>query len=158
QRSEIRFVLPVHLFGHSLDLDRLAALASRGVTVVEDCAQAIAAQWDDRFVGTIGRAAGLSFYPTKNRGALGDGGALLPSDGEVAQKGTVLRNYGQSQKYHHELAGLNSRLDELQAAILGSLLDRLPGWTERRRTIAARYCAGLENHRIRIPQVPGRSR
>ena len=146
---EIRYFVPVHLYGHSLDLDRLEALRDRfGLKIVEDCAQSIGARWrgrvSTRATGTVGQVAATSFYPTKNLGAFGDGGAILTSDPELAQGARQLRDYGQSAKYRHEFVGYNSRLDELQAALLGRvLLPRLAGWIERRREIARKYIAGL---------------
>jgi dTDP-3-amino-3,4,6-trideoxy-alpha-D-glucose transaminase len=155
ERHEVRFLLPVHLYGHTIDLDRLRELVRDGrATIIEDCAQAIGARWKEQPVGSAGQAAGLSFYPTKNLGALGDGGALLTGDGAVARDAATLRNYGQSSKYKHELAGLNSRLDELQAAILSGSLERLPAWTERRRAIAAQYRAALRSRCVTVPRSP----
>jgi dTDP-3-amino-3,4,6-trideoxy-alpha-D-glucose transaminase len=147
----IRFFLPVHLYGNPLDLEKLAALkADFGLSVVEDCAQAIGARFGGRAVGTIGQAAGTSFYPTKNLGALGDGGALLTNDDEVARCARMLRNYGQSSRYAHDERGLNSRLDEMQAAILlDALLPNLQSWTRKRCGIASRYLEGISNPVLR---------
>ncbi len=143
----IRFFLPVHLYGHSLDLEDLGNLRDEfELQVVEDCAQAIGARHAERPVGTIGQASGTSFYPTNNLGAMGDGGALMTNDSDVASRAKMLRNYGQSSVYSHDEAGLNSRFDELQAAIVrDALLPNLQQWTERRRSIAARYRAELQN-------------
>jgi dTDP-3-amino-3,4,6-trideoxy-alpha-D-glucose transaminase len=142
----IRAVVPVHLYGHPLDPAALTALAERhGVVVVEDCAQSAGAQRDGRPTGTAGVVAATSFYPTKNLGALGDGGALLTDDPRIAEQARTLRNYGQAERYRHVELGLNSRLDEAQAAILRSaMLPRLDGWLARRAEISARYAAALE--------------
>jgi dTDP-4-amino-4,6-dideoxygalactose transaminase len=148
----IRFLLPVHLYGQSLDLDRLAELRDRfGVTIVEDCAQSIGAAWNGRATGTVGRLAATSFYPTKNLGAMGDGGALLTSDPELASRARRLRDYGQSAKYRHDEIGWNSRLDELHAAILtAAVLPRLPAWTSRRQEVATAYSAGIHHPGVRL--------
>ena len=147
----IRFLLPVHLYGNPLDLETLAALkADFGLFVVEDCAQAIGARHRSRLVGTVGQVAATSFYPTKNLGALGDGGALLTDDNGIARRARMLRNYGQSSLYQHDEHGLNSRLDELHAAILfDALLPNLQGWTQRRRAVANRYRAEISNPALR---------
>ena len=148
----IRFLLPVHLYGHPLDLENLAALKrDLDLVVVEDCAQAIGARHSGRVVGSVGQAAGTSFYPTKNCGALGDGGALLTNDAQVATRAKSLRNYGQSSLYLHDEQGLNSRLDELQAAILReAIVPNLPHWTDIRREFAHQYRAAIKNPRIRM--------
>jgi dTDP-4-amino-4,6-dideoxygalactose transaminase len=152
----IRAIVPVHLFGHAQDLDALDALASRhGVIVIEDCAQAIGARSRGRAVGTAGVAGATSFYPTKNLGALGDGGAVLTEDAGIAATARVLRDYGQSGKYVHDRLGLNSRLDELQAAILrDALLPDLAAASERRVAIADRYRAEIATPALTIPPLP----
>ena len=157
--KSIRALLPVHLFGHSLDLVRLAALAERsGVAVIEDAAQAIGAGFRGRPVGSVGRLTATSFYPTKNLGALGDGGAVFTADPALAARCRTLRDYGQSKKYVHDALGLNSRLDELHAGILRTVfLPRLAAWTARRCEIAASYCAQLQNPRVRVPGAPAGS-
>jgi dTDP-3-amino-3,4,6-trideoxy-alpha-D-glucose transaminase len=154
--SSLRCLLPVHLYGHPLDLDALESLARElELTVVEDCAQSIGASWRDRRTGSVGQAAATSFYPTKNLGALGDGGALLTSSAEVAGRARALRHYGQSATYAHDLLGLNSRLDEIHAAILADVfLPRLETWTRRRRQVAARYRAEIAHAQIEIPPLP----
>jgi len=150
RRPEIRFLLPVHLYGNSLDLSALRALRTEfDLRVVEDCAQAVLASWSGTRAGSVGQLAATSFYPTKNLGAMGDGGAILTDDGEYDRLARVLRDYGQSAKYRHDEIGYNSRLDELQAAILHrAYLPALPRWTARRREIAARYRAGICNQRV----------
>lgn len=160
ERPEIRFFVPVHLYGHSLDLDHLRHLKeTTGVAVVEDCAQSVLASWRGNAVtGTVGDMAATSFYPTKNLGALGDGGAILTSQEDLASRSRVLRDYGQASKYTHSVPGFNSRLDELQAAILHRAhLPRLRAWTEARRGIAAAYLAGIDNPHLRVPGAPAGS-
>ena len=143
-----RALLPVHLYGHPAEMDPLLALArERGLVLVEDACQAHGARYRGRPVGTLAGEQGLgalSFYPTKNLGALGDGGAILVNDGATAALLRQLRNGGQRDRYRHESEGFNSRLDELQAALLRVGLRHLPAWTERRRAIAAAYDRGLE--------------
>ncbi len=153
RRGDVRGLLPVHLCGHVVDLDRLEDLAQRhGVLLLEDCAQSIGATWKGRSTGSAGAVAATSFYPTKNLGAMGDGGALLCRDPEHAARARRLRSYGEGARYDHVEIGLNSRLDELQAAILGDvMLPRLASWTGRRAAIAERYCSSIPSRRIEIP-------
>jgi dTDP-3-amino-3,4,6-trideoxy-alpha-D-glucose transaminase len=147
-----RAILPVHLYGQPADLGALARIANRhNLAIVEDAAQAHLATWRGRPAGTIGVAGAFSFYPTKNLGALGDGGAVVTSDAALAARIRRLRNGGQTSRYHHEEPGANSRLDELQAAILRARLPFLESWTERRRTIARRYTAGLAAPGLTVP-------
>jgi dTDP-3-amino-3,4,6-trideoxy-alpha-D-glucose transaminase len=137
-------IMPVHLYGQPADMSAILAIATRhGLAVVEDACQAHLATCEGRPVGSMGAAGALSFYPTKNLGALGDAGAVLTNDRALADRIRRLRNGGQSSRYHHDEFGVNSRLDEMQAAILRVRLERLPAWTARRRVIAARYRAGL---------------
>jgi dTDP-4-amino-4,6-dideoxygalactose transaminase len=146
-------VLPVHLYGQAADLGPLEAIAAKhGLALVEDAAQAQLATADGRPVGTIGIAAATSFYPTKNLGALGDGGAVLTRDAQLAARIKRLRNGGQTTRYHHEEPGANSRLDEMQAAILRARLPFLAGWTTRRRAIARQYREGLAGAVLRVPR------
>lgn len=142
----IGVILPVHLYGHPLDPGGLERLArEHDLIVIEDCAQAAGASRDGRSTGLAGLAAAVSLYPTKNLGAMGDGGVLLTADEEVAGRARMLRDYGQASRYEHAEPGLNSRLDELHAAILRTaLLPRLDAWLARRREIAARYTAALD--------------
>lgn len=149
----IRFLVPVHLYGFCLDLDRVRGLReSYALSVVEDCAQSIGAMWRKIPVGTLSQVAATSFYPTKNLGAYGDGGALLTDDEGLAAAARVLRDYGQTAKYRHEEMGYNSRLDEVQAALLNrAALPRLDGWTQRRREIAAEYRALITNPKLQLP-------
>ncbi len=147
----IRAVIPVHLYGHPIDPDGIEALASQhGVVVVEDCAQSAGAERLGRPTAMAGIAAGTSLYPTKNLGAMGDGGVLLTEDEAIASRARRLRDYGQASRYEHVEVGLNSRLDELHAAILRSaLLPRLSDWIERRREIAVRYTDALGDCSLR---------
>jgi len=158
QRTDIHFMVPVHLYGHALDLMELARLRDEfGCLIVEDCAQSILASRDGMLAGTIGQIAATSFYPTKNLGAMGDGGAILTNDTGYEAGARALRDYGQSRKYQHDFIGYNSRLDELQAAIMRrAYLPKLAGWTERRRRIATRYLEGLDNPAI-APVKPSRT-
>jgi dTDP-4-amino-4,6-dideoxygalactose transaminase len=135
----------VHLYGHPLDPEGLSRLArEHGVVIVEDCAQSVGAVREGRPTGTVGIAAAVSLYPTKNLGAMGDAGVILTADAELARKARSLRDYGQTARYEHAEIGLNSRLDELHAAVLRSaLLPRLDGWLRRRAEIADRYSRGL---------------
>jgi dTDP-4-amino-4,6-dideoxygalactose transaminase len=155
----IRAVMPVHLYGHSLDPVRLKRLANElEVTIVEDCAQSLGAERDGYATGTVGAVAGTSLYPTKNLGALGDGGVVLTADENIASRAQRLRDYGQGARYEHVELGLNSRLDELHAAILRSAhLPRLDGWISRRREIAAQYLDALGGSGLR-PLEPGGGR
>jgi dTDP-3-amino-3,4,6-trideoxy-alpha-D-glucose transaminase len=151
-----RFFVPVHLFGHSMNLNALEAFTrEHNLVLVEDCAQSIGAKSDGRLAGTVGAAAATSFYPTKNLGAFGDGGALLTNDSTLADRVRCLRDYGQTDKYVHDLAGINSRLDELQAALMRSVqLPLLAEQTERRRTLAATFLKNIKNPRLSLPQAP----
>ena len=139
-----RAILPVHLYGQPADLAAIERVAARHhLAIVEDCCQAHLAASDGRPVGTIGVAGAFSFYPTKNLGALGDGGAVVTNDRALADRIKRLRNGGQTDRYHHLEPGINSRLDDMQAAVLRARLPRLQGWTARRRAIAARYRSRL---------------
>ncbi len=147
-----RAILPVHLYGQAADLTALAALAARHqLALVEDCCQAHLATGDGRPVGTVGVAGAFSFYPTKNLGALGDGGAIVTNDAALAARVKTLRNGGQSSRYQHQLPGINSRLDEIQAAILRARLPFLRSWTDARRRHAARYRAALAGSPVAVP-------
>jgi dTDP-3-amino-3,4,6-trideoxy-alpha-D-glucose transaminase len=157
--QRIPYLLPVHLYGHAVDVGWLRRLTERhGITVIEDCAQAVLATSDGVPVGGAGPVAATSFYPTKNLGCLGDGGAVLLEAATAAERARTWRDYGQSEKYQHTEIGLNSRLDEIQAAILVSvLIPALEAETARRRSLAARYQAGLRNPGLRVPPVAGHS-
>jgi dTDP-4-amino-4,6-dideoxygalactose transaminase len=146
-----RAIVPVHLYGQAADMDALGEIAVRhGLAIVEDCAQAHLATAAGRPVGTIGIAGAFSFYPTKNLGALGDAGAVVTNDAALAARLKRLRNGGQTDRYRHVEAGVNSRLDEIQAAILRARLPLLPGWTVRRRQLAARYRSALSGAPVEV--------
>jgi dTDP-4-amino-4,6-dideoxygalactose transaminase len=131
--------------------------ARRGVPVLEDAAQAHGATYRGRPAGSIGRVAAFSFYPSKNLGAYGDAGAITTDDGEIAQRLMRLRNYGERERYHHSELGFNSRLDEIQAAVLRAKLPHLDGWNAARRRLATRYESALAGLPIRwILEAPGR--
>lgn len=135
-----RAIMPVHLFGHMSDMDSIMEIAARrNLFVLEDAAQAHGAEYKGRRAGTIGHAAGFSFYPTKNLGGLGDGGAVMTNDDRIAEGVRSLRNYGSSKKYHHDELGFNSRLDEMQAAVLRVKLRLLKSENDRRRGAAEVY-------------------
>src|SRR6267143_2558419 len=147
-----RAILPVHLYGQAAEMASIEALAFRhNLAVVEDCCQAHLATSGGRPVGTIGVAGAFSFYPTKNLGALGDGGAVVTNDRALAERIRRLRNGGQTDRYHHLEAGANSRLDDLQAAILRARLPRLRAWTDTRRRLAGAYRVALAGAPIAVP-------
>jgi dTDP-4-amino-4,6-dideoxygalactose transaminase len=154
---DIKAVIPVHLYGQPADLPAIQALARRhGARLIEDCAQAHGARLDGRTLGTWGDVACFSLYPTKNLGALGDGGVIATADAALAADLKALRQYGWREHYISDLAGMNSRLDELQAAILRVKLTALGRWNARRRAIAGAYDAGLAGSGLVLPQVrPG---
>ncbi|RZJ89081.1 MAG: DegT/DnrJ/EryC1/StrS family aminotransferase, partial [Hymenobacter sp.] len=138
--SRTRCILPVHLYGQPCRMPEIMTFAQQhGLWVVEDNAQAHGAQLNEQLTGSFGVASATSFYPTKNLGALGDAGAITTSDASLAQRLQLFRNYGSAQKNQHEFIGYNSRLDELQAALLRVKLSHLPAWTQQRRQLAAWY-------------------
>lgn len=139
-----RAVIPVHLYGQCVPMDSLSDLArEKRICLVEDCAQAHGATWGDKLAGTWGDYGAFSFYPTKNLGAYGDGGAVVTWDPKRADSLRRLRNYGQVDRYRHASKGWNSRLDEIQAAVLRVKLPRLDSWNAKRRALAARYRGNL---------------
>jgi dTDP-3-amino-3,4,6-trideoxy-alpha-D-glucose transaminase len=147
-----RAIMPVHLYGQPADMVAIAAIADRhGLVVIEDCCQAHLATCAGRPVGSFGAAAAYSFYPTKNLGALGDGGAITVNDAALADRLRRLRNGGQTERYRHVEFGVNTRLDEMQAAILSARLTRLPAWTAERRALAAEYRRQLAGAPIVVP-------
>jgi dTDP-3-amino-3,4,6-trideoxy-alpha-D-glucose transaminase len=152
-----RAIVPVHLYGHPADMDGLrAAIGARNIKILEDAAQAHGARYKGRRCGGLGDAAAFSFYPTKNLGALGDGGGLVTSDPKLADRARMLANYGSREKYRHELVGRNSRLDPLQAAVLSLKLGYLDAWNARRSQLALRYFQGLADiHGLDLPGVRG---
>lgn len=142
--SSTKAIMPVHLYGHPADMDAIVTLGrERGIPVIEDAAQAQGARYRGRRAGALGDAAGFSFYPGKNLGAMGDAGAVTTNDDGLAERVRMLRNYGSKVKYHHDVPGMNSRLDSIQAAALRVKLRHLDEWNERRRSLAARYIDGL---------------
>lgn len=152
-RSKV--ILPVHLYGQPADLDPILAIARKhGLRVLEDAAQAHGARYKGRRIGAHGDAVAWSFYPGKNLGALGDGGALTTNDTVLADRVRVLRNYGSRVKYINEIKGYNSRLDPIQAAVLRAKLPFLDTWTDRRRTVAQAYAEGLRDSGLTLPHVP----
>jgi len=156
----VKAVVVTHLYGLGApDIGAIAALcAQHGVPLFEDCAQAHGAIVDGKRVGTFGAASSFSFYPTKNLGALGDGGAVVTSDSDIAQRMRALRQYGWSDKYTVQVAGArNSRLDEMQAAILSAFLPDLDASNARRLAIAERYSAGLKHPDVQVPNASGTS-
>ena len=153
--ARTKVILPVHLYGQPVDLDPILQLARKhGLRVLEDGAQAHGARYKGRRLGGHGDAVAWSFYPGKNLGALGDGGAVTTNDAELAERIRVLRNYGSRVKYVNEVRGFNSRLDPLQAAVLRVKLAHLDDWNARRKVIAAQYLAGLADCGLVLPQVP----
>jgi len=147
-----RAIIPVHLYGQSADMDPIRELASRrGVLVLEDAAQAAGARYRGKRVGSLADAAAFSFYPGKNFGAFGDAAAVVTNDARLAERLRALRNYGSHVKYRNEVLGWNSRLDELQAALLGPRLAVLAEWNERRSRIARRYHEGLAGTSLTLP-------
>ncbi len=147
--SSTRAIMPVHLFGQSADMVALADVAGE-IPLIEDAAQAIGAKYQDRRAGALGAVGCFSFYPTKNLGALGDGGMLTTDDAALAAKLRQLRDHGQHPRYHHAMVGVNSRIDTLQAAVLNVKLAHLDGWAAGRQANAARYQS--EFARLRIEQ------
>ena len=138
--SKTRAIIPVHLYGQSCEMEQLHHLAStHNLLEIEDCAQSTGSKYKYSQTGSLGIASAFSFYPTKNLGAAGDGGAIVTNDKDIYEKFLQLRNYGQSKRYYHDSQGINSRLDEIQAAFLRAKLPHLDGWNERRRQIAATY-------------------
>jgi dTDP-4-amino-4,6-dideoxygalactose transaminase len=147
-------IMAVHLYGQCADMDPICAIAKKhGLKVVEDAAQAHAATYRGRKTGSLGDAAGFSFYPGKNLGALGDGGAVTTSDDALAEAIRALRNYGSQEKYHNIYKGMNSRLDEIQAAILRVKLKTLDADTEKRSVIANTYLEQLATSNLQLPSV-----
>jgi dTDP-4-amino-4,6-dideoxygalactose transaminase len=150
-----RVILPVHLYGQPADMDRIGAIADRhGLAVLDDCAQAHGATYKGRKIGSLAHISAWSFYPGKNLGAMGDGGGVTTADAALDSMVRMLRNYGSRRKYHNEVKGLNSRLDEIQAAVLAAKLPQLEAAIEQRRRLAARYLERLEGLPLVLPKVP----
>lgn len=153
--DKTKAIIPVHLYGQACDMDPIMAIAKKhSLKVVEDCAQAHGATYKGQKIGTFGDAAGFSFYPGKNLGALGDAGAVVTNNKELADMVRALGNYGSDYKYHHIYKGHNSRLDELQAAFLSAKLPLLEQMNVERRKIAKRYLDEISNPKIILPFVP----
>jgi dTDP-4-amino-4,6-dideoxygalactose transaminase len=153
--SRTKAIIAVHLYGQTADMDPINDVANRhGLFVLEDSAQAHGATYRGRQAGTLGHASGWSFYPGKNLGAFGDAGAITTNDDDLAEKLRVLRNYGSRVKYVNEVQGINSRLDEIQAAILRVKLQKLNEWNNRRRQVAITYLEGLQDTGVGLPFVP----
>ena len=153
--SRTRALIPVHLYGQPADMDPLIAIAEQhGLEVLEDAAQVHGGRYKGRRAGSLGRAAAWSFYPSKNLGALGDAGAVTTSDARLAGRIQRLRNYGASAKYVNEETGFNSRLDEMQAAVLVTKLGVLDEWNDRRRRVAARYRQAFSATQLVLPDAP----
>jgi len=153
ERTELRVraIVPVHLYGRCADMDSICEIAQRrNLSIIEDCAQAHGASWNGRLAGTFGVMAAFSFYPTKNLGAIGDGGAILTNDEQLGERARLLREYGWKRRYVSELDGGNSRLDELQAAILRVKLSRLTSDNANRRRIAAIYRELITNPKVEV--------
>lgn len=146
-------ILAVHLYGQACNMTRIMEIAQKNhLYVIEDCAQAHGATWDGKKVGGFGDVGCFSFFPTKNLGAFGDGGAITTNSGEIAESIKKMRNYGSIVKYQHEIEGVNSRLDELQAALLSVKLKHLDELTAERIEIAKRYCAEIDNPLVQLPK------
>ena len=150
-------ILPVHLYGQSADMDAILALAKEhNLKVIEDACQAHGATYKGRACGTIGDVGCFSFYPGKNLGAYGDGGAVVTDNREIATKVQMLRNYGQTKKYYHDVIGWNSRLDTVQAAVLNAKLKHLNSWNDARRRHADSYRKKLQGLPLTVPvEMPG---
>lgn len=150
--SRTKAIIAVHLYGRPADMDEINDIAQRhNLKVIEDCAQAHGAMYKGRKVGSLGDAAGFSFYPGKNLGALGDGGAVVTNNKKLEEKVRAIANYGSDYKYHHIYKGTNSRLDELQASFLRVKLNCLDRWNEERIRIANRYLYEIQNPQISLP-------
>ena len=149
-----RAVMPVHLYGQAADMGCMMEIAARHhLAVLEDCAQSHGAHFGETMTGRFGAVGCFSFYPTKNLGAVGDAGAIVTDDAALAERIRMLRNYGSKEKYHNELCGVNSRLDEIQAALLRVKLRLLPELIAERRAIAAQYLAGMQSDHITLPAL-----
>ncbi|GAK51718.1 predicted pyridoxal phosphate-dependent enzyme apparently involved in regulation of cell [Candidatus Moduliflexus flocculans] len=147
-----RAIIPVHLYGQCTDMIPLLEIArAHKLLIIEDCAQAHGAMYHGRMAGTMGDAAAFSFYPSKNLGAFGDAGMVITNQEQIARNAKLLRNYGQEMRYIHRIKGYNSRIDELQAAVLHVKLPHLNAWNARRREIALQYHAAFESRGIRCP-------
>lgn len=154
---DTKAVVVVHLYGQCANMEEIVRIAKKhDIKIIEDCAQAHGAFYKGRHAGRFGDVAAFSFYPTKNLGACGDAGMVVTDDNDIAKNARMLRNYGQDERYHHAFRGMNSRMDELQAAILNAKLPFLDGWIERRRQIASQYISAFESLDVVLPrEAPG---
>ncbi|WP_312647423.1 DegT/DnrJ/EryC1/StrS family aminotransferase [Aminipila sp.] len=152
--DKTKAIIAVHLYGRCADMDPILDVAKRhNLKVIEDAAQAHGAKYKGKRAGSIGNAAGFSFYPGKNLGALGDGGAIVTGDAELADKVRTLANYGSKVKYHHVYQGNNSRLDEIQASFLNVKLKKLEMWNAYRKRVANYYYSKIDNPLLKLPQM-----
>jgi len=150
--SRTKAIIPVHLYGQPAELDQIASIASRhGLTVLEDCAQAHDAEYKGRKVGTFGRAGAFSFYPGKNLGAYGEGGAVITNDSSLAERMRMLRDHGSARKYYHDFVGYNYRMEGFQGAVLSVKMKYIVAWTEQRRRVAAQYRKVLSGLPLILP-------
>ena len=153
--GKTRAILPVHLFGQAADMDEILALADEfGLIVIEDCAQSFGSRYRGKTTGTIGAVGAFSFFPSKNLGCYGDGGMVATNDENTAAQVKMLRNHGSSQQYHHDVIGVNSRLDELQAVILRIKLKHIDEYNRRRLDVARAYNERLAGSRFQTPVIP----
>jgi dTDP-3-amino-3,4,6-trideoxy-alpha-D-glucose transaminase len=154
--ARTRCIIPVHLYGRTVDMDPILALAKElGIAVVEDACQAHGALYRGRRVGSLGDCGCFSFYPAKNLGAWGDGGAVVTSDPEIARRVRLLRSHGESPRYHHRVPGMTARLDAIQAAVLRIKLRRLDEWNDQRRLVGAALMSALATSGVSTPVPPG---
>jgi dTDP-4-amino-4,6-dideoxygalactose transaminase len=150
--EKTKAVIPVHLYGHPADMDPILSLAKKhNLFVIEDAAQAHGAEYKNKKVGGLGHVACFSFYPIKNLGAYGDAGAVVTNDERIAEKVRLFRDYGRTAKYDHDCVGINSRMDEIQAAVLSVKLKHLDSWNDKRRELAALYCQLLSDLDLTTP-------
>lgn len=156
--AKTKAIVPVHLFGQSCDMEAIIKIATKyDLKIIEDCAQSAGATYQQKYCGALGDCGAFSFYPTKNLGAYGDGGAISTNDEKIYENLLYLRNYGQTKRYHHEYQGINSRLDEIQAAILRVKLPFLDSWNKRRTFLADRYKSQLKNVEFIVENSYGNS-
>lgn len=147
-------IMVVHLYGHVAQMDRIIELCKEyDLKLIEDCAQSHGAYFGEQMTGTFGDAGCFSFYPSKNLGAFGEGGAVITNNAQVAEKIRILRNYGSEKRYHNKFIGLNSRLDEIQAGFLRVRLKHIEEITQERERIAKRYTEGIKNQHIVLPEI-----
>ena len=152
--EKTKAVMVVHLYGQSARMDKICAVAEKyNLKLIEDCAQSHGAKFNGKMTGTFGNAGCFSFYPTKNLGGFGDGGAIITDDEQLAKNLKMIRNYGSEIKYHNKLEGVNSRLDEMQAALLRVKLSHLDELNAERKNIAAKFLDGIKNSRLILPKL-----